>query len=295
MTNTSLPPPLAGLSREADQGQREASASHRRGPLALSINKTVEAAHWGPDPTEAPTLVLLHEGLGSVGLWRNFPAQLVAATGCGVFAWSRFGYGRSDPAPLPWPADYMHREAHGAMPAVLDAAQIGRCLLVGHSDGASIAAIYASRQDPRVRGLVLLAPHFFVEDATIDAIRRITTSYIADGLLRARLARHHADPDMAFHGWSNAWLDRGFRRSFDLSADLARIRVPMLILQGRHDPYGTEAQPRMAQALAAGPVETVLLEAGHAPHLDAESASIDAIAGFAETLLPDQNADAASQ
>ena len=279
MIDTNVPPSLAG----------EGAAPRWRGPLTLHDSRTVEGGWWGPDPTEAPTIVLLHEGLGSVGLWRNFPAQLVTATGCGVFAWSRFGYGRSDLAPLPWPTNYMHREAHDATPAVLEAAQIRRCLLVGHSDGASIASIFASRHDSRVRGLVLLAPHFFVEDTTITAIRQITASY-TDGSLRARLARYHDDPDMAFHGWSGAWLDPEFRNSFELSAELERINVPMLILQGTRDPYGTEAQPQAAERLVAGPVDTVLLEAGHAPHLDATTATIDAISEFTKRRLQGQNA-----
>ncbi len=240
---------------------------------------TVEAAWWGPAVTETPSLVLLHEGLGSISLWRDFPRDLVIATGCSVFAWSRFGYGHSDPAPLPWPPDYMHREAHHVLPAILDVAAIRTGILIGHSDGASIATIYASRGDPRVRGLVLLAPHFFVENVTISSIRR-TIADDASGQLRNRLARYHANPDMVFNGWSGAWLDPAFRQRFDLTGELRQIHVPVLIVQGRNDPYGTEAQPALAERMIPAAVRTVMLDCGHAPHLEAAAATIDAIAEF---------------
>ncbi len=270
------------MSAERPQEEAREAVSHR--PLRLRIRGedyegTVEAAWWGPAATEAPSLVLLHEGLGSISLWRDFPRDLVIATGCGVFAWSRFGYGHSDPAPLPWPLDYMHREAHRVLPAILDVAAIRTGILVGHSDGASIATIYASRGDPRVRGLALLAPHFFVEDVTTASIRRIAADD-ASGQLRQRLARHHAYPDMAFNGWSGAWLDPAFRQRFDLTGELGQVHVPVLIVQGRNDPYGTEAQPALAEQMIPAAVRTVMLDCGHAPHLEATAATIDAIGQF---------------
>jgi pimeloyl-ACP methyl ester carboxylesterase len=229
--------------------------------------------------------VLLHEGLGSVALWRDFPGRLAEATGCGVFAYSRFGYGRSAPAPRPWPLDYMHQEAKQYLPGVLDAAGIRRCLLVGHSDGASIAAIYAgSVQDFRVRGLVLLAPHFFVEDVSRVSIARMRNEY-AEGNLRTRLARYHDDPDIPFHGWSGAWLDPSFTNSFDLRDELAHIRVPILVLQGTRDPYGSAAQARMAEESCYCPVRTVMLEAGHAPQFETPIVALQAIAGFADRIF----------
>jgi pimeloyl-ACP methyl ester carboxylesterase len=179
----------------------------------------------------------------------------------------------------------MHREARQVLPHLLDAARVRNCVLVGHSDGASIATIYASQPDLRVRGLVLLAPHFFVEDITIASIAQIARGYV-DGVQRARLARHHADPDMAFHGWSGAWLDPRFRQSFDLTRELQQIRVPALILQGTRDPYGTEAQPRMAERLLPGPVETVMLDVGHAPHLEAMPETLLAVVAFINRLSP---------
>jgi pimeloyl-ACP methyl ester carboxylesterase len=254
----------------------------RRSDLRVSGGR-LEAAWWGPAPEQAPTLVLLHEGLGSVGLWRDFPAHLAAATGWRVLAYSRFGYGRSDSITLPRPLDYMHREALDVLPQVLDAVRVRCCVLVGHSDGASIAAIHAGRvADPRVLGLVLMAPHFFVEDICVTSIASIRSDYVSG--LRSRLGRHHDDVDAAFRGWAEAWLDPGFPASFDLSAELARINVPMLILQGEHDPYGTAAHARLAERLAPGEVRTVMLAARHGPHVEASERTIAEIAGFVRAL-----------
>src|SRR5262247_2214345 len=155
----------------------------------------------GPRPHEAPTIVMLHEGLGCVGLWGDFPDQLQTATGAGVFVYSRAGYGRSSPVKLPRPLTFMHDEARAVLPKVLDAIGFRRGLLLGHSDGASIAAIYAGTiQDHRVRGLVLMAPHFFTEDMGIAEIARAREAY-ASGDLRQKLARWHAEVDNAFKGW----------------------------------------------------------------------------------------------
>ena len=233
-------------------------------------------ASWGPPPEAAPTLVLLHEGLGSVELWRDFPARLAAATGCGVFAYSRFGYGRSDTARLPRPLDYMRREAVDVLPCVLDAAGVRSCVLVGHSDGASIAAIHAGRiGDERVRGLALMSPHFFAEAVCLASIAAIRRDYRTG--LRERLARYHDDVDAAFLGWADAWLDPDFPAAFDLAPDVARIGVPTLILQGESDPYGTIAHAHMAERLAPGLVRTVVLQAHHAPHQEAAEASVSEI------------------
>ena len=165
----------------------------------------------GPRPHAAPTIVLLHEGLGSVAIWGDFPDQLAAATGAGVFAYSRAGYGRSSPSTLPRPVSFMHDEAREVLPRVLDAIGFRRGSLVGHSDGASIATIYAgSVQDHRVRGLVLMAPHFFTEDMGVAEIARAKGAF-EQGDLRSKLARLHADVDNAFRGWCDAWLDPDFR------------------------------------------------------------------------------------
>jgi pimeloyl-ACP methyl ester carboxylesterase len=247
-------------------------------------SRHLETARWGQPPSETPTLVLLHEGLGCVALWRDVPERLVAATGCGVFAYSRFGYGQSDPQPLPWPLTYMQDEARDVLPHVLDAAGIRDFVLVGHSDGGSIAAVYAgTAQDPRLRGVVLMAAHYFVEDLNIAAIARIRGEY-RDGPLRERLARYHRDPDMAFHGWCDSWLNPDFR-GFDITACLADIEVPILGLQGADDPYGSAEQLHVLQRCARAPCEIALIEgARHAPHLEAKDATVAAIARFVRTL-----------
>ena len=256
-------------------------------PFEIDLDgRRLEAAWWGPGPESAPTLVLLHEGLGCVALWRDVPARLAAMTGCGVFAFSRFGYGHSAPVTLPRPMTYMHEEGLDVLPRVLDAAGLGRGILIGHSDGGSIAAIHAGGvRDPRIAGLVMMAAHFFVEDLTIASIEQIRDAY-RTGDLRARLARYHADPDVAFWGWNGAWLDPRFR-AFDLTYYLPQITVPVLALQGADDPYGTEAQLRVLERDVRAPLETLLIPgAKHAPHLEAGEATLAAIARFARLHCP---------
>lgn len=247
--------------------------------------RRLEGAWWGPEPDLAPTLVLLHEGLGCVALWRDVPERLAAETGCGVFAYSRFGYGQSDPAGLPRPMTYMHDEALLILPRVLDAAGIARAVLIGHSDGGSIAAIHAgAARDRRIAGIVLIAAHFFVEDQNIESIARIRAEYETTDL-RSRLARYHANVDVAFRGWNDAWLDPRFR-DFDITGYLPDITVPMLALQGADDPYGTEAQLEVLERMVRSPLETRLIPgARHAPHLEAKQTTLAAIAAFARTNL----------
>lgn len=223
----------------------------------------------GPRPEQAPTLVLLHEGLGCVDLWRDFPQQLFAETGYGVFAYSRAGYGRSDPCPLPRPLDYMTREAVSVLPEVLDAIGFMDGVLIGHSDGASIAAIHAgARRDPRIRGVVLMAPHFFTEPMGLQAIGEARTAY-ADGDLRARLGKYHMHVDAAFRGWNDAWLDPGFEE-WDIRHYLDEVAVPVMCLQGDHDQYGTRAQVDVVGQRARGPVTIRMIpDCRHSPHLEA--------------------------
>lgn len=247
----------------------------------------LECRMIGPRPGEAATLVLLHEGLGCVELWGDFPERLAQATGAGVFVYSRAGYGRSSPAKLPRPVAYMHEEARSILPQVLGAIGFRRGLLVGHSDGASIATIYAgSVEDHRVRGLVLMAPHFFTEDSGIASIAAAGEAYAATDL-RERLARYHADVDNAFRGWNDVWLDPAFRR-WDITEELAYIRVPILIVQGADDQYGTIRQIVVAQEECYCPVEAALLPGvKHSPHREAADATLAAVASFANRLLRD--------
>ncbi|MCA1456918.1 alpha/beta hydrolase [Bradyrhizobium sp. BRP22] len=239
----------------------------------------------GPAPDKAPTIVMLHEGLGSVGLWDDLPEKLQAATGAGVFAYSRAGYGASSPVKLPRPLDYMHIEAQQVLPKLLDAIGFRRGLLVGHSDGASIAAIYAgSHQDHRLHGMVLIAPHFIVEEVSLKSIAKIKTTYETTNL-NEKLARWHKDVDNAFRGWNDAWLDPKFR-DWDISEYLAYIRVPIAILQGANDQYGTLRQVEIARDECYCPVDvTVIPGAGHSPHREAPEATLKAIADFAQAAL----------
>lgn len=241
----------------------------------------------GPRPDEAPTIILLHEGLGCVGLWGNFPEKLAETIGAGVFVYSRAGYGQSSPVKLPRPLTFMHEEANTVLPRLLDAIGFRRGLLVGHSDGASIAAIYGgSVQDHRVRGLVLIAPHFFTEDMGLVEIARARDAYATTDL-RQKLARWHADVDNAFKGWNEAWLDPQFRK-WDITEPLAYIRVPVLIIQGENDQYGTVKQIEVAQRECYCPVDVVLLPGiKHAPHREAPDATLQAIAAFSMQLLRD--------
>jgi len=239
----------------------------------------------GPSPAEAPTIVMLHEGLGSAALWGDFPDKLQEVTGAGVFVYSRAGYGASSPVTLPRPIDYMHREALNVLPKLL--AQIGfrRGILVGHSDGASISAIYAGGvQDHRIRAIALIAPHFVVEDISVTSIAGIKNTYESTSL-REKLARWHKDVDNAFYGWNGAWLDPRFR-GWDISEYLAYIRVPVAIVQGADDQYGTIRQVEIAQEECYCPVDvTVLNGAGHSPHREAPGATLNAISDFANAVL----------
>src|SRR6516165_12044232 len=252
----------------------------------LNINGAdLEYRMIGPLPDQAPTIVMLHEGLGSAALWGDFPDRLQAATGAGVFVYSRAGYGASSPVKLPRPLDYMHVEALEVLPKLLEAIGFRRGLLVGHSDGASIAAIYAGGvQDHRVRALALIAPHFIVEDISVSSIAEIKTAYETTDL-RTKLARWHKDVDNAFYGWNGAWLDPTFR-NWDISDSLAYIRVAVAAMQGADDQYGAIRQVEIAQEECYCPVDvTIIAGAGHQPHREAPAVTLDAISDFANAVL----------
>ena len=234
----------------------------------------------GPRPDAAPTVVMLHEGLGSIELWGTFADDIAAATGAGVFLYSRAGYGRSPAGKMPRTISFLDEEAREVLPRVLDAIGFRRGLLLGHSDGGSIATIYAgSIQDHRVRGLVLLAPHFFAEEMGLSEIRRAAKSF-ASGALRERLGRWHADVDTAFRSWSEPWLDPRFR-AWDITEALGYIRVPMLIVQGENDQYGTLRQLEVAERECFCPVETAILPGiRHVPYREAPNETLRIVTGF---------------
>lgn len=222
-------------------------------------------------------IVLLHEGLGSVSAWRDFPRRLHEDIGLPVFVYSRYGYGASRPVTPPRPIEYMHVEGREVLPALLEAAGIDDALLVGHSDGGSIALVYAG-SDPkiRVRGLALLAAHVFCEDLSVRSIEAAREAYL-HGDLRARLQKHHRDVDGAFFGWNGAWLDPRFRQ-WNLEEYLPRVQVPTSIIQGRDDPYGTLAQVHaIERGLRVDSTSVILSSCGHAPHRERTAETLEAI------------------
>jgi pimeloyl-ACP methyl ester carboxylesterase len=243
----------------------------------------------GPRPEAAPTIVMLHEGLGSVGLWGEFPDKIAAATGAGVFAYSRAGYGNSTGAKLPRTTSFMDEEAREVLPRVLATIGFRRGFLLGHSDGASIATIYAgSVQDHRVRGVVLIAPDFDEPHLLGEEMRRARKSF-ETGALRERLKPYHADVDTAFRSWNGPWLHPDFEK-WDITEALGYIRVPILIVQGENDQYGTLKQIEVARQECFCPVEAVVLPViRHIPYREAPELTVDAIAAFINRLLRDHH------
>ena len=239
---------------------------------------TLEKVHLGP--RSGTRLVFLHEGLGSVSIWRDFPQRASDLTGLGAFVYSRAGYGRSPRTAMPRTVRYMHEEA-ALLPQILRDEGIDDAILFGHSDGASIALLHAAAAP--VRGLVLEAPHVFTEPAGLASILRAREAF-ESGELRPRLARHHQDVEAAFWGWNGPWLDPEFRK-WNLESALPAIAAPILVVQGLDDEYGTLAQVRAIESQASGPVETLLLEkCGHSPHRDRPDEVLGALAVFCAKL-----------
>lgn len=252
----------------------------------LEINGTRLECRWiGPGPEAAPTIVFLHEGLGSVSTWRDFPDALAAATGCGALVYSRAGYGASDPVPLPRPVRFMHDEAQ-VLHEVLSRAGVRRSILLGHSDGASIALIAAGTAPiPGLRALVLEAPHVFAEPHGLRSIAKIADVYRTTDL-RERLKRHHgANVDTAFRGWNDVWLHPDFR-AWDIENVLPGVTVPTLVVQGEDDEYGTWTHVESIERLAGGPVQTMRMpRCGHAPHAEQREPVLAAMARFIRGVL----------
>jgi len=235
---------------------------------------------------DRPVLVMLHEGLGCVHMWREYPRDLALTTHCSVLVFSRRGYGGSSPHPAPWPLSYMHEEALEILPQILDAAGIKNAVMVGHSDGASISLIHAGEMlDSRVSALVLMAPHVFCEPISVQGIRQAKEKY-QQGELRRLLERYHgSNVDNAFWGWNRAWLDDGFLE-WNIENSLPNIRIPLLLIQGKDDEYGTLQQLQAIERQVNGPVDKLVLpNCGHSPYRDKKEETLQAIADFVNKLV----------
>jgi pimeloyl-ACP methyl ester carboxylesterase len=243
--------------------------------------KRLEITWHGPGPENAPTLVFLHEGLGCIALWRDFPAKLATATGWGTLVYSRCGYGGSDPCALPRPLHYMQDEGLKVLPRLLDLAGIRECLVIGHSDGGSIALIYAGGTPARpLRGLITVAAHVFCEEVSVRAIQQAGVAY-QHGSLRRRLEKYHGtNTECAFWGWNEAWLHPDFGQ-WNLEKYLPHIKVPLLVIQGENDQYGTTAQVEAIARQTGARAEVLMVpDCGHAPHVEQEEAILQAMASF---------------
>ena len=253
----------------------------------LTVNgRRLEARWHGPAPLKAPTLVFLHEGLGCVDMWRDFPIKLADAVGCGALIYSRLGYGRSEPCSLPRPVRFMHDEGLSVLPEVLAAAEIQECILIGHSDGGSIAIIYAGgTAAPPLRGLITEAAHVFCEEITLESIREAKEAYEKGDLHRKLTTYHGTNTRCAFWGWNGTWLHPDFTR-WNLEGYLPAIRVPMLAIQGEDDAYGSRRQVEAIEKQAGAGAQVVMLpNCGHSPHRDQEDLVMAAMQAYIQNVL----------
>jgi pimeloyl-ACP methyl ester carboxylesterase len=252
-------------------------------PERVEVDRRSLELRWaGAADPGRPTIVMLHEGLGSASMWKDFPERLAQATDCRTLAYSRAGYGRSGAKPPPWGPRYMHDEGEIVLPALLDALGIDRPILFGHSDGASIAIVFAGRFPERLRGLIVEAPHVFIEASNLESIAAAGRAFESTDL-KARLARYHDDPESAFRGWNDAWLDPAFR-DWTLEPYLPAIACPMLMIQGTDDEYGTTAQLDAIKARVPQAQSLLLDHCGHSPHRDRPDAVLEASAAFIQAL-----------
>ncbi|MFT5134011.1 MAG: pimeloyl-ACP methyl ester carboxylesterase [Gammaproteobacteria bacterium] len=240
----------------------------------------LEYRRFGDNPTDSPTLVFLHEGLGSVAMWKDFPEQLAEVTGFNAFIYSRQSYGKSSPLPLPREVNYSREEAVDVLPKVMEAANILKPVFIGHSDGGSIALIYAGTgMQPVAAGLIVMAPHVFNESVSTSGIQLAKQAY-EQGELRSRLSAYHNDVDNAFWRWNNIWLDKDFQY-WNIEEFLPGISAPVLHIQGKNDEYGTEAQALAIQTQCGGIVEVLMLaDCGHSPFRDQTQATLNGISNF---------------
>lgn len=249
--------------------------------------KRLETMWIEPQQMGRPTLVMLHEGLGSIALWKDFPAQLAARTGCGVLVYSRYGHGNSDKLMEKRPVRFMHREGEVVLPELLNKLGIERPVLIGHSDGGSISLIFAGKYPDAVSGLILEAPHLFVEDLSVASIAQAKVTYETTDFPQ-RLGCYHANVGATFWGWNDIWLDPAFR-SWNIEEYLPAITCPMLCIQGERDEYGTIAQ---VEAVKAGAPQTEILmlaNCQHSPHRDQAEKTLNAMAAFVRKIVRAQN------
>ena len=225
--------------------------------------KTLETRYIAPEGEHRPTIVLLHEALGSLSLWKDFPERLAHYTGCGVLAYSRYGHGKSQRLKEKRDIGYIHHEGEVVLPELLDKFHLEKPILLGHSDGGSIALTYAGAHPGKVSGLILEAPHVFVEDITVTGVLQAGAQYQAG--LRNKLSRHHQDTDGIFHAWHDLWSDPQFRK-WSIESHLPAISCPMLLIQGEHDGYGTIAQLQRIQQQVSQTEICILPGCGHSPH-----------------------------
>jgi pimeloyl-ACP methyl ester carboxylesterase len=240
--------------------------------------KRLETLWLAPQTAAAPTIVMLHEGLGSIGLWKDFPHALAERTGCGVLVYSRYGHGASDKQAEKRPITFMHREGEVVLPELLDKFVIARPILLGHSDGGSIALIFAGRYPERTRALILEAPHVFVEEFGLKSIRNAKTAFETTDF-RSKLGRYHAHVDESFRAWNDIWLDPQFP-AWNIESYLATIGCPVLCIQGEDDEYGTRAQVDAIVAKVPGTELLMLPQCGHSPHRDQREATLTKVSEF---------------
>lgn len=248
--------------------------------LELEEGKIEYRLH-GPAPGQSLTLVFLHEGLGCVSMWKDFPEQLSQKTGCSALVYSRFGYGKSDPCELPRKTDFMHQEGLDVLPRIIEQAGIREHILIGHSDGGSIALIYAGGVRPAsLKGVVSIAAHVFCEQVTVNSIRSTKAEW-ENGTLKEKLYRYHREnTKIAFKGWNDVWLEPSFME-WNIEEFLSKIEVPVLAVQGADDPYGSRTQVDSIVTNCSGPARSLLMPGcGHAPHIEKKSAILGAISDF---------------
>ena len=253
-------------------------------PFVEAAGQRLHYEWAGPEPADAPTLVFMHEGLGSVSMWRDFPESLAQATGCGMLNYSRRGYGQSEPIGEAREPHFMHDEAMTVLPEILTKLDVRRPILVGHSDGGSIALIYAGSGaanggGPTPEAMIVEAAHVFVEELTTKSITQIGMAF-HDTELPKKLGRHHDDPDGMFRAWHDIWLEPAFA-DWNIESYLPQVVCPLLVIQGKNDEYGTRRQVDAIVSQAGGPTEVLMVDdCGHSPHRDQPSRVLSAMTDF---------------